>query len=224
MLRALVLLPIFLVGCLSSPSSSIAPATPVLQPGMHWQTRSVGHFAQGDVQSVHAYRVEAIEEHQGSMSYRIYRRDQGTDASGHAINGNMTVWLRVTDWATVAARGSSREPYRTVQLDNTNDPPCREIVWPLQVGSSWNMPCPYTVELPSPAHIVRWVNATVVAQEDVTVPAGTFHTFRVEGTQSIGASSTHRTQWLSPENCGVVKEILTSPLVTTSVEMTEAAC
>jgi hypothetical protein len=74
------------------------------------------------------------------------------------------------------------------------DPPLA-YDWPLEVGKSWTKQ--YTVKFHAQDRTVPFeARQTVEAHEEVTVPAGTFKTFRVRYTDTLGNVNV---DWYSPE-------------------------
>lgn len=77
-------------------------------------------------------------------------------------------------------------------------------VWPLEVGKTWTRTTTFTNHATKQSMKVEYTN-TVEAYEDVTVPAGTFRTYRVK---TVNSSGDENLQWWSPEAGIHVKQSL----------------
>lgn len=89
----------------------------------------------------------------------------------------------------------------------TFDPPLG-YAWPLEVGKSWTTT--YTVTNHGAARTVPMaITYRVDAYEEITVPAGSFHTFRMLSTDSLGEVTQ---QWTAPAlGIQTVRRILDRP-------------
>ena len=67
--------------------------------------------------------------------------------------------------------------------------------WPLEVGKTWTRNTTMTLHAAKQTTPIEYTN-TVEAYEEVTVPAGTFKTFRVRTVNSVGDENV---QWFSQE-------------------------
>lgn len=77
--------------------------------------------------------------------------------------------------------------------------------WPLEVGKSW--PARFNLTLHQTNQVVPVeAKVTVEAYEDVTMPGGTFKTFRVRSSDNLGNDDVN---WFSPELGVFVKQKLT---------------
>jgi hypothetical protein len=86
----------------------------------------------------------------------------------------------------------------------TFDPPAG-YQWPLEVGKSWT--AKYNMVLHQNNRVIPVeAKSTVEAYEDVTMPAGTFKTFRVRTSDNQGNENVN---WFSPELGVFVKQKLT---------------
>jgi len=101
------------------------------------------------------------------------------------------------NWIATLRNGEERSSAR---------PDGGEFLWPLWVGKSWTATFGfYNHEAGRNWSSVqnRW---KVTAYEDITVPAGTFKTLRIESSPGIN-SAAKRTVWYSPEHGLIVKRI-----------------
>jgi hypothetical protein len=77
--------------------------------------------------------------------------------------------------------------------------------WPLEVGKSWTRN--YRVTIHATKQTIPFqTTQKVEAYEDVTVPAGTFKTFKISTSDTLGNENV---QWFSPELEIFVKQINT---------------
>jgi hypothetical protein len=67
--------------------------------------------------------------------------------------------------------------------------------WPLEIGKTWTRKTKFTLHAAKRTIEYEYTN-TVEAYEEITVPAGTFKTFRVKTTNNTGDENV---QWFSPE-------------------------
>jgi hypothetical protein len=86
----------------------------------------------------------------------------------------------------------------------TWDPPAG-WQWPLEVGKTWTRKTTLTIHAAKRSVAYEYTQ-TVEAHEDVTVPAGTYKTFRVKTTSTLGDDNV---QWWSPDLGIFVKSRLT---------------
>jgi PKD repeat protein len=84
--------------------------------------------------------------------------------------------------------------------------------WPLYVGKQWQYSEATTLTPPLASPYTRTIVAEVVAQEDVTVPAGTFSCYKITYTLTATTQSPPgtlprllKTEWWSPDVRGLVK-------------------
>lgn len=77
--------------------------------------------------------------------------------------------------------------------------------WPLEVGKTWTRKSTLTVHAAKRSFDYEYTQ-TVEAHEEVTVPAGTYKTFRVKTTSTLGDDNV---QWWSPDLGIFVKTKLT---------------
>lgn len=85
--------------------------------------------------------------------------------------------------------------------------PIRMIVFPLEVGKTWN-----AITIGSSYSI----NGAVAAKESVTVPAGTFECYRIVLTTTSGTGTDTSVTWLG-DNAGAVKTTNSSSTVETEL-------
>ena len=111
-------------------------------------------------------------------------------------------------------------PYETSPFFNTKSLNAWRQ-WPLEVGKTWTFEGEFT---PSVGVARLRQTATVVALEDVTVPAGTFKAFKITyiGTATAGGQTWHRneTYWYAPDVKTDVKASIDTPAHQGSMELT----
>jgi len=78
--------------------------------------------------------------------------------------------------------------------------------WPLYIGKTWEGCFSLTYYEQEMCFAARKTQYTVTGKEDVSVPAGTFNTFRIEGRPALSESMT-RTVWYAPVPGIMVKRI-----------------
>ena len=125
-------------------------------------------------------------------------REEAIDGIPHYVikTGTREIFYRKSDFA------ATRETVDgTIVLDNK--PSRLQLVWPLQTGMTWQQP--FVEEHPATRQTSERIDTvTVEAEETVTVPAGTFKTFKVVyRNEKTGA--TRYEAWYSLELKQVVK-------------------
>ena len=84
---------------------------------------------------------------------------------------------------------------------------------PLSVGKAWSLEETGTLTSPLDPLFTRMYDVEVVAQEDVTVPAGTFTCYKIEYSERfILGGQREWTEWWSADVCGTVKIIIREAL------------
>jgi hypothetical protein len=166
-------------GCASGPRAERYTAMPA---GSTWttQVRNSGSYNPGP------------SELQGKVVQVTWKGQQHT---GFMSGPNTTVAAPTGDWITQLAPDG--KPLVTW------DPPIG-FDWPLEVGKTWSRSFKMTIHSTNQSFDIA-SNGTVEAYEDVTVPAGTFKTFRVHVTNNFGGDETF---WYSPEHGIFVKQVL----------------
>lgn len=81
--------------------------------------------------------------------------------------------------------------------------PCAFVQWPLEVGKTWRVDCDVSSQdsVGGAQAYAMHGNATVLREESVTTPAGSFDAFVVETVYG----SDHETAWYAPAACHHVK-------------------
>lgn len=172
-----------LVACAASnaPAQRLDPLPP-LRPGSVWvnKVQNSGSFGsgEGEIQSV------LVEKSWDGRQFLGVQTPEGTLLI-HPANGH---WVGL-----MGADG---------QIAVVWDPP---LHWdyPVEVGKSWTRN--FQLKFPAQGRSVPVeARQTVEAYEDVTVPAGTFKTYRFRWTDNTGTSNT---DWFSPDIQLLVKRI-----------------
>lgn len=170
---------VVLAGCASPPRAEKYTAMPV---GSTWvsQVRATGSYAPSPPE------VQA----------RIVQVDyKGQTHSGFQTGPNTMVQAPTGDWmALLAPDGKPMLSW---------DPPIG-FNWPIEVGKTWSRSFKFTNHANNQAMDIV-ADAVVEAYEEVTVPAGTFKTFRIHVTNNVGADEMF---WMSPEYGLFVKQVL----------------
>lgn len=93
------------------------------------------------------------------------------------------------------------------QPSHSYEPP-RDYLWPLAVGKTWTTRLTMT-RLPSGEKLPLTIDFRVEAWEDVTVPAGTFKSFRMSWRDNLGETEI---RWLNPaEGLSTIKRHVERP-------------
>ena len=139
----------------------------------------------------------------GNTTHETYRLKE-TDVIGTPpvhIELVLTVWLRTSDLARV--RGQWIDTWTVTTW--TYDPPVpRYGVWPLEVGTAWDIETTFTshIDVDNTTHSGTWrERGSVVRVEGVTVPAGTFHAYVYKRDQREGHYASlagNFVQWSAP--------------------------
>ncbi len=183
--RLAVALVLLLAGCATVPTEAPpdrATADPAFPPpGTRWITRSVD---QSGWSWTTTWNVLEEGSYQGQPAYRI--SDQTTTLLFDKATRN---WMASLQW--------EEERFTASPHDGV-------FAWPLQVGKWWVSSYAYQDRQRGRSFPRAQWTWQVKAYEDVTVPAGTFKAFRLEGK----AGAAYRTIWYAPETRLIVKEIL----------------
>ncbi|MES2154018.1 MAG: hypothetical protein V4510_02695 [bacterium] len=206
-----------LAGCSSpapaGPSPVVGAAAPVLSVGDHWelgvQITSRGTTSQANLTmtvnsttekwAIGAGTYEAVlletRTHQtsGPVGWRVIQRVWQRTADGSQLHANVT---------TIDDKDGSQQVSVTEY-----DGPCRQYPWPITVGATMSGECRTHDPAVDPPQITTTkYTVTALAMENITVPAGTFETYRLNFTIESGIAS-HVTQvrWYSPKVCNDVR-------------------
>ncbi len=211
----------------SSPTSaagddggSAGSGAPSLDVGDHWSFKAAGGGGEVTTQT----EVKAKEDHGGTPAYRI----EGTITSsqlGASTTSSTVAWNRRSDMASLENRVTTQITYAGSTQEQTAvttfDPPCRNIQWPLSVGKTWTETCHQSTTGNGNTQTKDTTTTyTVEATQEVTVPAGTFDTFRVKA-ESGGQTTL---QYISVKACGLVKSTSEAYGNTVSLELQDYGC
>jgi hypothetical protein len=168
-----------LAACASPPRAEKYVAMP---QGSTWtsQLRNTGSYNPGPAETT------------GKITTVMYK---GQPHTGFQSGPNTFVTLPTGDW--MALLGGDGKPLLTW------DPPVG-FNFPLEVGKQWSRSYKFTNHGTNMSMDVV-SQATVEAYEEVSVPAGTFKTFRIHTVSNAGADETF---WFSPEHGIFVKQLL----------------
>ena len=166
-------------GCASPPRAERYVGMPV---GSTWtsQLRNTGSYNPGPSETA------------GKIVTVVYK---GQTHNGFQLGPNTFVTAPTGDWITQL--GPDGKPVITW------DPPIG-FNFPLEVGKTWTRAFKMTTHA-NDRSVDIVSNAVVEAYEEVTVPAGTYKTFRIRATNNVG---TDETFWYSPEHGIFVKQFL----------------
>jgi hypothetical protein len=133
------------------------------------------------------------EHNQGTSTYRITVMAEGTYEGRPVHRSSGGEKLHLYDKAT----GNWIANLRAGKELQSASPYIANYAFPLWVGKTWQSSYTYADrERDQTFTDIPWLGR-VTAHEDVTVPAGTFTTFKVVGTDGYGV--TRRVVWYSPE-------------------------
>jgi hypothetical protein len=168
-------------------------------PGMSWQynmTQEVGEGVQfsdlkpdadGKLRAVVTYRIDGIQNVDGKdlLKFEMHRAGMITNTDLVTVDQS-----GIRCWARIGLDGEM------VKLD----PPQTIIATPLKTGVSWDFDGDV-------AGTKSHQHYQVAAEEDVVVPAGEFHAFRVHGEQTSPTSMV-MDRWFA-NGTGIVKDVTT---------------
>lgn len=148
---------------------------------------------------------------------------------------SFTQWSNSTQWMTtsehamvktsnnVTITGTPGGP-REFSQTTTYDEPCPSFQWPMEVGDSWTQDCTATTRQGNRTQERQQEREFhVIAEETVTVPAGTFETLVISN-QTKGSDEDRTTQWYAPRACGPVRLETTQGEQTFTLNLTEYTC
>lgn len=174
---------------LVAPAASAQGATmplPPLQPGDTWSYETVQNVPGGDTTT--ATMTITVDE-AGDMIVKT------VEAHGGARAGeSRSVWYDADDFAKTQVESSGPGGTATYSID----PPCAEWQFPMTPGMAWTTSCSFYDGSESFTIDSSW---SVVREESVTVPAGTYDTVVLEQT---GEGFVER-WWFAPAACWYVK-------------------
>jgi len=183
---------------LLSASALAAPLVPT-NPGTTWRysmTEELGKGltisnlkpdADGRVRKPVLYRLDGMEDIDGKqlLKFEMHRAGSITNTDLVTVDEH-----GITCWARINLDG---------ELIKFN-PPQTMVAAPLKQGATWNFDG-------QAGDLKVHQQYTVTGEEDIEVPAGEFHTFRIRGEQSSPSRMT-MDRWFAP-GTGIVKDVTT---------------
>jgi hypothetical protein len=174
---------IAVVAMLMSSGCAVAPRADgpfIVEAGSTWtyERRDTGSFGKGTVQLTNKALGEQTWQ---GRRVRATESPQGTRLTD-AVTGD---WLAMVKGNTTLITWEPSLGYD----------------WPLTVGKSFPRDYRIVMHMTKQSFDIR-STTTVESFEEVTVPAGTFKTFKVRYTDSLGTESVN---WYSPDGAGWVK-------------------
>lgn len=170
--------------------------------------------------------MQAVETHDGILSYRTFESIK-TNGPGLTATINVTAWKRTTDEAQlenlIHSSGQTPTGNFTSSTDSVYASPCPDLQWPLAVGAVWQETCTrHTTRSGSNQTSTQTMltNYTVQAQENVTVPAGTFTAYRIQ----IETGGQTDLEWYSATACGIIKSRAENDSDSTATLLTSYSC
>lgn len=231
-----------LAGC-SSPHfapagpGNAAPGTanpPVLSVGDYWvvsQTAMQGSRSQIVNVTLTVTSVTDIVN-LGGLDFPATRLEAMQERDG--TTQSVRLWQRTSDGAQLRVNNTIQSAGTTSAQYSQTDfvAPCIQHPWPMRVGATMSVDCK-TPESTGPGTpgLKMHFDALVVAEEQVTVPAGTFDAFKINMTivtqplQGNNAPSTvQQTSWYAPAACYDVRAIQTQGGARAVVELLSYRC
>ncbi|MFA5944356.1 MAG: hypothetical protein WC876_07825 [Candidatus Thermoplasmatota archaeon] len=177
---------------------------PLLSVGDRWSTVSKGYDVVVNVTTT----VAGFETHDGIASYRTEAQSRMT-TDDRTVAGSSNTWFRTSDQANIEVQTTNHLEYKGHTYNGTSsvvfEPPCRSFRWPLTIGAHWEETCTAQATMADGSAGMPVASRTrynVEAFEPVTVPAGTFDSYRIR-IETDGSDSGY--QWVSAQACGIVK-------------------
>lgn len=198
----LLVLAILVLSPLAAASASLAQ--PTWTAGDSWTRatqfpRSDGTLVNGTLTDV----VVGRESASAGGSFDAWNVTSYRQTSGEATSSFDVTWYRASDLAKLRVFNGGNTSYETTY---SLDEPCRELQFPLEVGKTWATTCVFhgsdgnDMTIPSTWKVDR--------EEDVTVPAGTFHAVILQQVEPSGYVSSW---WWGAAACSFVKSLVTDP-------------
>ena len=203
-LMAAVAIALAATGCVTEPAVEVvmnpdAPVTeapPVYGVGSSW---TWDHTVNGETQRHTNTIVEKREI--GGREVDVHAKSPPNRDPGSACDGaNGDMFDSVThNWMGCLKDG---------EILGSLSPHNGQYAWPLEVGKSWRSERTWTDNVIHPEYSgPGWEEWTVVAWEEVTVPAGTFMAYKVVRTKTSWETTSEDVSigWYAPEFGGAVK-------------------
>ena len=189
------------VEIMMDPNAPVTEAPPVYVAGSSW---TFDHTVNGETQR-HITTIVEKQEIDGRQvdvhTVSPANRDPGGTCDG--ANGNLNDAV-THNWMACLKDG---------EILGSLSPHSGQYQWPLEVGKSWRSVRTWTDNLNPQWSGPGWEEFMVVAWEEVTVPAGTFMTYKVVRTKTswktVGGEKS--VNWYAPEFGAVVKGISAYP-------------
>lgn len=219
MMRAAVVLSLMLALSIAAPLAGALTieAPPDYEDGDRWVREAHVESQRGtfDITQTTVYQGPDEITVNGT-TYDTFIMETERVTRGSSGQQTFTQWSNSTQWMTtdehalikstdnVTITGSPGGP-RSFSQTTTYDEPCPSFQWPMEVGDEWTQDCQATTEQNGQTQRQEKDREfIVIAEETVTVPAGTFETLVISN-QTKGSDEDRVTQWYSPRACGPVK-------------------
>jgi hypothetical protein len=186
------------VEIMMDPDAPVTEAPPVYDVGSSWTTN---HTVNGEAETITSTIVEKAEIDARVVDVHSYAMPE--NSPGFACDGaNGGMFDAVThNW-----KGCLKDGEVMASLSPHNG----QYEWPLEVGKSWRAERTWTDNVLHPDYSgPGWEEFTVVAWEEVTVPAGTFMAYKVVRTRAAWETTSvdSSVNWYAPEYGGSIKAI-----------------
>ena len=190
-------------GCATEPAVEImmdpnAPATeapPVYAVGSSW---TYDQTVNGDTQR-HTNTIVEEREVNGRVVHVAAKSPPNRDPGGTCDGANGDTFDAVShNWMACLKDG---------EILGSLTPHSGQFEWPLEVGKTWRFQRTWTDNVNPQWSGPGWEEFTVVAWEEVTVPAGTFMAYKVVRTKTSWQTRSEENNiiWYAPEFGGSVK-------------------
>ncbi len=189
--------------------------SPALSVGDQWVERTVtGGPYPSDVTTTRKVLEKDVSLVVGSTTHTTYKLEVTSAGS------TTSQWLRMSDLAAVKTYTESQY----AKVTTTYETPCATD-WPIAVGKSWTTTCGFSTQTETsygntPSTGTKTETYEVVSMESVTVPAGTFDTYKITFT----SGSTTGTQWYAAEACTPAKTTQTTNGTETTLTLESYVC
>ena len=185
------------VEVMMDPDAPVTEAPPVYAVGSSW---TFDHTVNGET---HRRTTTIVEKREiDGREVDVHAVDVPTPASGGACdgaNGNAHDAMN-HNWMACLQDG---------EILASTSPHNGQLEWPLEVGKSWRSQMTWTNSRKPDESGPIWMEFTVVAWEEVTVPAGTFMAYKVVRTKTSWTpmQGEESVIWYAPEFGGSVKGV-----------------
>ena len=183
------------VEIMADPDAPVTEAPPVYAVGSIW---TVDQTLNGDVQR-HTHTIVEEREVNGRVVHVASKSPPSSDPGGACDGANGDMFDAVThNWMACLKDG---------EILGSLSPHSGQFEWPLEVGKSWRFQRTWTDNVNPQGSGPGWEEFTVVAWEEVTVPAGAFMAYKVVRTKTSWQTQSEENSiiWYAPEFGGSVR-------------------